>query len=54
MLILLKSPVYEEVNISTWLAAKPASFITDNFGVGKELVDKLLWWTQQIRLLSDR
>ena len=41
VLILLKSPVYEEINISTWLAANPASFITDNFGVGKELVDKL-------------
>jgi Cupin len=41
VLILLKSPVYEEINISTWLAANPAIFITDNFGVGKELVDKL-------------
>ena len=41
VLILLKSPVYEEINISTWLAANPASFITDNFSVGKELVDKL-------------
>ena len=41
VLILLKSPVYEEINISTWLAANPASFITDNFSVGKELLDKL-------------
>jgi len=41
VLILFKSPVYEEINISTWLAANPAGFITDNFGVSKELVDKL-------------
>ena len=41
VLILFKSPVYEEINISAWLAANPAGFITDNFGVSKELVDKL-------------
>ena len=41
VLILLKSPVYEEINISTWLAANPTSFITDNFAISKELVDKL-------------
>ena len=41
VLILFNSPVYEEINISTWLAANPASIITDNFGISKELADKL-------------
>ena len=41
VLILLKSPVYEEINISTWLAANPTGIITDNFGISQELADKL-------------
>src|SRR6266404_2704132 len=41
VLILLKSPVYEEINISTWLAANPVAIIADNFGITKELVDRL-------------
>ena len=39
--ILLKSPVYEEINISTWLGANPLGIITDNFGISRELADKL-------------
>jgi oxalate decarboxylase len=41
VLILFNSPVYEEINISSWLAANPTGIITDNFGIHKELVDKL-------------
>jgi oxalate decarboxylase len=41
VLILFNSPEYEEINMSTWLAANPDSFISDNFGISKELVDKL-------------
>src|ERR1700737_2315463 len=33
VLILLKSPVYEEINISTWLAANPLGIISENFGI---------------------
>jgi oxalate decarboxylase len=39
VLILFNSPVYEE--ISSWLAANPAQMIADNFGITKEVVDKL-------------
>src|ERR1700731_1595119 len=41
VLILFKSPVYEEINISTWLAANPTGIITDNFGISQELADNL-------------
>ena len=41
VLILFNSPVYEEINISSWLAANPAQMIADNFGITKEVIDKL-------------
>jgi oxalate decarboxylase/phosphoglucose isomerase-like protein (cupin superfamily) len=41
VLILFNSPVYEEINISSWLAANPAQMIADNFGITKEMIDKL-------------
>jgi len=41
VLILFNSPVYEEINISTWLAANPVGIITDNFGISRELAAKL-------------
>jgi oxalate decarboxylase len=41
VLILLKAPVYEEINISGWLAANPMGIITDNFGIMQEVADKL-------------
>jgi oxalate decarboxylase/phosphoglucose isomerase-like protein (cupin superfamily) len=33
--------VYEEINLSTWLAANPAYIVEDNFGLTKAVVDKL-------------
>ena len=41
MLLIFNSPAYEEINLSTWLAANPASIVEDNFGLSKEAVDKL-------------
>ena len=41
VLILFNSPAYEEINISTWLAANPLGIITDNFGISRELADRL-------------
>jgi hypothetical protein len=32
---------YEEINLSTWLAAKPASIVEDKIGLSKAMVDKL-------------
>jgi oxalate decarboxylase len=40
-LTLFKSPVFQEISISTWLAASPLGIITDNFGISPELADKL-------------
>jgi oxalate decarboxylase len=36
VLILFNSPLYEEINISSWLAANPAQMIADNFGITKK------------------
>jgi oxalate decarboxylase len=41
VLLIFNSPIYQEINISTWLAANPAYLLTDNFGVIGELVEKL-------------
>jgi oxalate decarboxylase len=41
ILLLFNAPVYEEINLSTWLAANPASIVEDNFGLTKAVVDKL-------------
>ena len=41
ILILFNSPVYEEISISTWLAANPPSMIADNFGLTKAQVAEL-------------
>ena len=41
MLFIFNSPVYEEINISTWLGANPASIVEDNFGLTKAVIDKL-------------
>ena len=41
MLLIFNSPVYEEINLSAWFAAKPASIVEDNFGLTKAVVDKL-------------
>ena len=41
VLLVFNSPVYQEINISTWLAANPAYLLVDNFGITKEMVEEL-------------
>ena len=41
ILILFNSPVYEEISLSSWLAANPAKLIADNFGWPAEQVARL-------------
>jgi hypothetical protein len=41
MLLIFNNPVYEEINLSTWLAANPASILEANFGLTKGVVDYL-------------
>jgi oxalate decarboxylase len=41
LIVLFNSPVYEEISISKWLAANPASLIADNFGISNAEVDRL-------------
>jgi oxalate decarboxylase len=41
LLILFNSGVYEEISLSNWLGANPNSILTTNFGVGKDLLDRL-------------
>ncbi len=38
---LFNSPTFEEISISKWLAGNPASLIADNFGIGREEVNRL-------------
>jgi oxalate decarboxylase/phosphoglucose isomerase-like protein (cupin superfamily) len=33
--------VYEEISLSAWLGGNPGSLLMDNFGVSKEVVDRL-------------
>jgi oxalate decarboxylase len=41
VLLLFNAPVYQEINISSWLAANPAQLIANNFGMTTAVVDKL-------------
>lgn len=41
LLILFNSGVYEEISLSNWLGANPNSILTTNFGVGRDLLDRL-------------
>jgi hypothetical protein len=41
MLLIFNSPVYEEINLSTRLAANLCSIVEDNFGLTKRVVDYL-------------
>jgi hypothetical protein len=41
VLLVFNSPDYQEINISIWLAAKPAHLLADNFGISEEVVAKL-------------
>jgi oxalate decarboxylase len=41
LLILFNSGVYEEISLSNWLGANPNSILTTNFGVDKDVLDRL-------------
>jgi oxalate decarboxylase len=41
ILILFNSGLYEEISLSSWLGGNPGSLLVDNFGISKELVEKL-------------
>jgi oxalate decarboxylase len=41
LVILFNSPVFEEISISKWLSANPASLIADNFGISNAEVARL-------------
>jgi oxalate decarboxylase len=41
LIILFNSPVFEEISISSWLSANPASLIADNFGISNAEVARL-------------
>lgn len=40
-LAMFNSPVYEEISLSTWLAANPPSMVADNLGLSLSEVEKL-------------
>jgi oxalate decarboxylase len=40
-LAMFNSPVYEEISLSTWLAANPPSMVADNLGLSPAEVEKL-------------
>jgi len=41
LLILFNSGVYEEISLSNWLGGNPSSLLVDNFGIPKDLIDKM-------------
>jgi oxalate decarboxylase/phosphoglucose isomerase-like protein (cupin superfamily) len=41
MLLIFNSPVYKEINLSTWLAVNPSSIVEDSFGLTKMVADYL-------------
>jgi len=41
LLILFNSGVYQEISLSAWLGANPASFLAANFGIPQEWIDRL-------------
>ena len=41
ILILFNSPHYEEISLANWIGANPNSLLTTNFGVGKDVLDRL-------------
>src|ERR1700730_4743999 len=41
LIILFNSPVFEEISISRWLSANPASLVADNFGISPAEVARL-------------
>lgn len=41
LLILFNSPEYQEISLANWLGGNPASLLSDNFGVPKDVIDQL-------------
>jgi oxalate decarboxylase len=41
VIILFNNPQYQEISLSQWLAANPASLLADNFGLTAQLIDKM-------------
>jgi oxalate decarboxylase len=41
LVILFNSPVFQEITISRWLSANPASLLADNFGISDAEVARL-------------
>jgi oxalate decarboxylase len=40
-LILFNSPEFQEISLANWLGGNPVSLLMDNFGVGKDIIDRL-------------
>jgi oxalate decarboxylase len=41
LLILFNSSEYEEISLSNWLGANPSSLLAANFGIPKEMIDRM-------------
>jgi oxalate decarboxylase len=41
ILLIFSAPIYQEINLSSWLAGNPASVIETIFGISPQLVDQL-------------
>jgi oxalate decarboxylase len=41
ILILFNSPEFQEISLNNWLGGNPTSILMDNFGLSKEVVDRL-------------
>jgi oxalate decarboxylase len=41
LIILFNSPVFEEISISSWLSANPASLVADNFRISNAEVARM-------------
>ncbi len=41
LLVLFNSPNFEEISLSNWLGANPTSLLNVNFGLSKEVLDRL-------------
>jgi oxalate decarboxylase len=41
VLILFNNPEFQEISLANWLGGNPVSLLMDNFGVGKDIIDRL-------------
>ncbi len=41
VVILFNSPVYQEISLSSWLAANPVQVLADNFGISREQISRM-------------